>query len=191
MSTARGTRRAGLGALREQTSEFVQGAVATGLLLLATGCGRPFHVQTAPGLVELENQAPAYDYRAIAPEGVVVGVRAIDVRDRGDLDFWTRATLVRMRQLNGYALLGTDDVKSRDGTPGRELRFGHDESGKPYLYSLRLFVAQGRLFVVEAGGPRAEMDRYKANVDWTMKSLKVRCDALLAPVFASRTCNRW
>jgi hypothetical protein len=148
-------------------------------------------VRTAPGLVELENQSPAYDYRAIAPEGVVVGVRAIDVHDRGDLEFWTRATLVRMRQLNGYALLGADNVKSRDGTPGRELRFGHDENGKPYLYTLRLYVAQGRLFIAEAGGPRAEMDRYKANVDWTLASLKVKCDVLLAPVFASRTCNHW
>jgi hypothetical protein len=161
------------------------------LLALATGCGRPFRVQTAPGLVELAQQAPAYDYRALAPEGVVVAVRAIDLDGRGDLDFWARATVLRMRQLNGYALLGSDDVKSLDGTPGRELRFGHDESGRTYLYTVRLFVAQGRLFVVEAGGPRAEMERYKRSVDWTLASVKVRCDSWLAPVLASRTCNRW
>jgi hypothetical protein len=79
-----------------------------------------------------------------------------------------------MRQLNGYALLGTADVKSRDGTPGRELRFGHDESGKPYLYTVRLFVARGHVFVVEAGGPRAEVERYRPSLDWMMGSLKVR-----------------
>jgi hypothetical protein len=165
--------------------------LALPLLLSLAACGRPFKVETAPGLVELEDQAPSYDYRAIAPEGVVVGVRAIETRDHGNLDFWSRATLVRMRQLNGYALLGTADVKSRDGTPGRELRFGHDESGKPYLYTVRLFVAQGRVFVVEAGGPRAEMDRYRDSVEWMMASVKVRCGSLLAPVLASRTCNRW
>jgi hypothetical protein len=161
------------------------------VLALSAGCGRPFRVNTAPGLVELENQEPAYDYRALAPEGVVVAVRAIDLDGRGDLDFWARATILRMRQLNGYALLATEDVKSRDGTPGRELRFGHDESGKTYLYTVRLFVAQGRLFVVEAGGPRSEVERYKGSLGWTMDSVKVRCESWLAPVLASRTCNRW
>lgn len=161
------------------------------LLLGAAACGRPFDVKTPPGLVELDNQQPQYDYRAIAPEGVVVAVRAIDTDGRGDLEFWTRATTLRMRQLDGYALLGEADVKSRDGTPGRELRFGHDENGKPYLYTVRLFVAQGRLFIVEAGGPRDRVLRYRPSIDWMEASVKVRCGGLLAPVLSSHTCNRW
>ena len=122
------------------------------LLLGATGCGRPFKIETAPGMVELDNQEPDYEYRAMTPEGVVLGVRVVDTDDRGDLEFWTRATILRMRQMNGYALLASNPVTSHDGTPGRELHFGHDENGKPYLYTVRLFVAQSRLFVVEAGG---------------------------------------
>jgi hypothetical protein len=149
------------------------------LLLAAAACGgsRPFRVETAPGLVELDpkqSKESGYDYRALAPEGVVMAVRAIDTENRGDLEFWTRATAVRMKQLNGYALLATSDVQSRDGTPGRELRFGHDESGKPYLYTVRLFVAGGRLILVEAGGPRDEVERYGPNLAWMMGSVRVR-----------------
>ena len=40
--------------------------------ILACACGRPFDVKTPPGLVELDDQKPKYDYRAVAPEGVVV-----------------------------------------------------------------------------------------------------------------------
>jgi hypothetical protein len=90
---------------------------------------------------------------------VVVAIHVVDIGDRGDLEFWSRATVLRMHQLNGYALLGASDVKSNDGTQGRELRFGHDENGKPYLYSLRLFVSQNRLFILETGGPREALDR--------------------------------
>ncbi|HEY8089864.1 MAG TPA: serine/threonine protein kinase [Polyangiaceae bacterium] len=144
------------------------------LLALGTGCGRPFDVKTAPGLVELEHQEPDYQYRAISPEGVVMGVRVVDVDKQGDLEFWTRATTLRIRELDGYALLGAADVKSRDGTPGHELRFGHDEHGKPYLYTLRIFVGGGRLFFVETGGPKKEVEHYQGQLDWMQASLKLR-----------------
>jgi hypothetical protein len=167
---------------------LVFGAAA---LLGATGCGRPFKVQTAPGLLELKDQQPGHDFRAMTPEGVVMAVRTIDTDGRGDLDFWTRTVALRMRQMNGYALLGESDVKSRDGTPGHELRFGHDDGGKPYAYTVRLFVAQSRLFIVEAGGPSAEVARYAPSLDWMQSSLKVACDTWVSPVLASKTCNRW
>jgi hypothetical protein len=138
------------------------------------GCGAPaVRVETAPGLVELEGPAP-YEYRALAPEGVVFAARSVDTHTRGDLVFWTRATTLRVKDLGGYALLGASDVRSRDGAPGRELRFGHDEGGKPYLYTVRLFVARGRLVLVESGGPRAEVERYAPSLDWMMASVRVR-----------------
>ncbi len=137
------------------------------------GCGRPFDVKTAPGLVELEHQEPDYAYRAIAPEGVVMAIRVIDTNGRGDLEFWTRATALRMHQLDGYALLGQTPVKSRNGKEGRELDFGHDENGKPYLYSLRVFVTPSHLFLVETGGPKTQVERYKSALDWMQSTLKL------------------
>jgi hypothetical protein len=111
--------------------------------------------------------------------------------DRGDLAFWTRAVTLRMRQEGGYALLATADVRSKDGTPGKELTFGHDEGGKPFVYLVRLFTAQSRVFVVETGGPKAEVERYKSSLDWMLASVQVKCDTFVSPVLASKTCNRW
>ncbi len=155
-------------------------ALALALALATAGCSRPFDVKTAPGLVELDDQGPAYDYRAIAPEGVVVGVKVVDVGDKGDLAFWTRATALRMRQLDGYALLGEGDIRSRNGVAGHEMRFGHDEGGKPYVYTLRVFVqtkgwpsSGSRLYLVETGGPKAEVTRYQSALDWMQASLSL------------------
>ena len=162
--------------------------VAAGLS--AAGCGKPFDVKTAPGFVPLENQV-AYDYRATTPEGVVVAVRVVEDEKRGDLAFWTEALTLQLRDVSGYALLETVDVASRDGTPGRLLKFGHDEDGKPYAYWIRIYPAQGRLFLVEAGGTKPAFDRALPTVDWAMKNIRVRCNHVFAPVLASRTCNRW
>jgi hypothetical protein len=157
----------------------------------ALGCGRPFKVNTPAGFVELADPGSPYEYRAIAPEGVVVGVRDVDIDDKGDLAFWTKAVTLHFRQANGYALTASSEVRSADGTAGRELVFGHDESGKPYFYRIRLFVAQDRLFLVEAGGAKGPMTQYRNTVDWMLSTVRVRCKSWLAPVLASRTCNRW
>ena len=64
-------------------------------------------------------------------------------------------------------------MTSRDGTAGKELVFGHDESGKPFVYRVRLFLAKKRLFVVEAGGTKEQMDRYEASVDWMLATVRL------------------
>lgn len=160
------------------------------LFLGLAACGRPFDVKTAPGFVPLENQT-TYDYRATTPEGVVVAVRVVDDEKRGDLAFWTQAVILQLRDVSGYALLDVSDVRSRDGTAGKLLKLGHDEGDKPFAYWVAIFPAQERLFIVEAGGAKDAFERARPSVEWMLKSVRVRCDTIVSPVLASRTCNRW
>lgn len=160
------------------------------LAFAASACGRPFDVKTAPGFVPLENQT-SYEYRATSPEGVVVAVRVVEDEKRGDLAFWTQAITLQLRDVSGYALLDSVDVESRDGTKGKLLRFGHDEGDKPFAYWVTIFPAQEKLFLVEAGGAKDAFERAKPSVEWMLKSVRVRCDTIVSPVLASRTCNRW
>lgn len=164
--------------------------LAAALSLGAAACGRPFDVKTAPGFVALDNQRD-FDWRATTPEGVVVAVRVVDDEERGDLAFWTQAVTLQLRDVAGYALLDSAEVTSLDGTKGRLLKFGHDEDGKPYAYWVAIYPAQSRLFVLETGGPKELFERARPSLEWTMKSLRVRCSGLLAPVLSSHTCNRW
>jgi hypothetical protein len=165
---------------------FVTAMAVCGLF----ACGRPFDVKTAPGFVELENQT-TYDFRATTPEGVVMAVRVVDDEKRGDLAFWTQAMTLQLRDVSGYALLDVSDVSSRDGTRGKLLKFGHDEGDKPFTYWVSVFPAQDRLFLVEAGGAKEAFDRARPSVEWMFKSVRVRCDTIVSPVLASKTCNRW
>lgn len=162
-------------------------------LALVAGCGRPFDVKTAPGFVELDNQeASSYDYRATSPEGVVFSVKHVDYpEEKGDIAFWTRAVTLQMRDVTGYALLDTKDATALGGTKGKALTFGHDEDGKPYIYLVTIYMRGDRLFIVEAGGTRAQMERFGPSIDWMEKSVRVDCSIFLSPVLASRTCNRW
>jgi hypothetical protein len=164
--------------------------LAAGLAIAALGCGKPFDVKAAPGFVPLENQHD-FDWRATTPEGVVVGIRVVEDEKRGDIPFWTQAITLQLRDVSGYALLESSDIASADGTKGRLLKFGHDEDDKPYVYWVAIFAAQSRLFLVEAGGAKEIFERAKPNIEWTMKTVRVRCDGFLAPVLSSHTCNRW
>jgi hypothetical protein len=138
-----------------------------------SGCGHAFDVKTAPGFVHVKEEGAAYDYRAIAPDGVAVALRSVDVDDKTSVSFWEHAVILRTRELDGYALVTRTDVRSRDGTAGRELVFGHDEQGKPFVYRVRLFLSGSKLVVVEAGGAKENMERWKPSVDWMLASVRV------------------
>jgi hypothetical protein len=143
------------------------------LVSLGSAACRSYEVAAAPGFVKLENAQPPYDWRAVAPDGVAVALRVVPLDDGADLAFWTHAVTLRMREMDGYALVSSSDVRSRDGTAGKELVFGHDESGKPFIYRVRIFLAGKRLYVAEAGGAKDQMDRYAASVDWMLASVRV------------------
>lgn len=147
--------------------------LAGALALGAAACGRSYSVAAAPGFVKLDKEQGPYDWRAVAPDGVAVAMRVVPLDDRADLAFWVHAVTLRMRETEGYALVAEHDVTSRDGTAGKELVFGHDESGKPFLYRVRVFLGKKDLYVVEAGGTKEQMDRYGASVDWMLASVKL------------------
>ena len=90
-----------------------------------------------------------------------------------DVAFWERAVTLRMREMEGYALLESKDVTGGDGARGRELSFGHDEQGKPYLYRVRVFTSSKKLLVVEAGGAKEQMEKMASNVDAMLAQLKL------------------
>lgn len=139
-------------------------------LLAALGCSRPFIPATPPGFVDLGDRYGRNEYRATTADGVVLGIRAFDNDPKGEMAFWSRALERRMRETAGYALLEKRDVVTKGGLKGIEMRFGHDEGKEPYLYSLALFVTEQKVFVVEAGGSKAEVTKQAAQIDWAIRN---------------------
>jgi hypothetical protein len=148
-------------------------AAALVLAALLAGCSN-FVAATPPSFVELSDQRPSYDYRALTADGVVLAIRAIDNDPKGDLAFWVEAIENRMRGTGGYALIEKRTVKCLDDHTGTQLRFGHDEGKDPHLYYLTVFVTDKRIFLLEAGGTKAQIERYDAPIEWSVTHFKPR-----------------
>ena len=144
------------------------------LALALAGCGRPFVPATPPSFVELNEQRPAYDYRATTADGVVLGTRALDNDPKGTLGFWSEAVERRLRSMGGYALLEKRAVTCLGGLAGTQLRFGHDEGATPHVYVVSIFVAEHHIFLLEAGGTKEQMERYAEAVDWSVRNFRPR-----------------
>jgi hypothetical protein len=129
-----------------------------------------FTVNTPNRFVSLKDQTE-YDYRATTPDGMVLGVRAIDNDVKGDLAFWSQALELRLQGMGGYALIEKKDVEA-GALKGVQLSFGHDEGQRPHVYQVVLFVNDKRIFLLEAGGERELFKKYAADVDGWVKSFQ-------------------
>lgn len=147
-------------------------SIFMGLLVVAflsVAC-RPFDINTPDSFVELDEERwSRYDYRATTADGVVVSVRSIENDRRGTTSFWAEAVRSKLRDSRGYALLEEQDVTSRGGIPGKQMRFGRDDSGHTYRYWVTLFVrSEGRkprVWVIEAGGEEEVFERRREAVE--------------------------
>ena len=139
-------------------------------LLLSAGCGVPFATVTPQGFVELKDQEPDYDYRAVNTDGLVIAVRAIKHDPKGDADFWVAAIRKQVREMNGYALLDEKKISTRSGLKGTRLMFGHDESGESMRYDVAVFVTDDHIFLVEFGGTKDEMTRQEPRLDSVLQT---------------------
>jgi hypothetical protein len=143
------------------------------LAALASACGASFRQATPDGFVELEDQR-RYDYRAVTADGLVLGVREIEHKPAGQIDFWVGAIGNHMRERGGYALLEVVEVKNAQGLSGKQLRFGHDEGSRPHLYHVTLFVTDEKIYLLEAGGSAELVKRHAAQLDQAVQAFQVK-----------------
>lgn len=142
------------------------------LALVLLGCGPSFQAATPPGFVNLDEEYSNYDYRATTADGLVLAVRELEHEPKGDMAFWVRAIENEMRTRGGYAHLGTQDVQTRQGLKGKQLRFGHDEGNRPHLYTVTLFVTDDHIYLLEAGGTKEQMTKHADQVNWAVDNFR-------------------
>ncbi|UJR81302.1 serine/threonine protein kinase [Sandaracinus amylolyticus] len=147
------------------------------LALTLGACGPHFGIDTPDDFVSLDEgtqQQRGYAMRATTADGVVIAVREIDDPRRGTRDFWVEAIRNRLRRAGGYALLEEEDIRAASGDTGHQMRFGRDESGRPYAYWITVFVREGRVTVVEAGGRREVFDEEVEDVRRAIASIRIQ-----------------
>ncbi|MBW2460428.1 MAG: serine/threonine protein kinase [Deltaproteobacteria bacterium] len=149
-------------------------SLALSLALSVNGCGSSFAMTAPDGFVELDEDNSNYDARFTSADGVVISVRAIEHDPEGDLAFWVEAIESRVRMNGGYALLDTKEISAASGQTGTQLRFGRDQNGTPFKYWISIFVTEGHLHIVEAGGRTEQFDAAEARVERAIENLELR-----------------
>lgn len=123
--------------------------------LTTAGCGAPFEMSVPDTFVRLDDDAQerdGYEMRSVTNDGVVLAMQVIEHKVEGSLAFWTEAVTRRIRDAQGYALLGTQEVHAATGQPGNLVRFGRDIRGAAYRYTVAIYVTADHIFIAEAGG---------------------------------------
>ncbi len=141
------------------------------LALLVAGC-HGFDAKTPGGFVELDS--PGYDYRAASADGVVLAARSLKNSPKGTLSFYSDVTKRKLREGDGYALVEEREVVARSGQRGSMLRFGRDVGGAAQSYVVTLFVTDDRIFVLEAGGARGDVEAHAADIDAAISGFAIK-----------------
>lgn len=147
------------------------------LLLVAffgsAGCGAAFTMNPPDDYLELESDYSGYSYRATSAEGVRLAVREMDNDGHGSRPFWEQAVRNQLRFNGGYAITEEVEVHAASGHVGRLYRCGKDDSSRTYDYWVALFVTDDHVFVVEAGGLRAQFEPDRADLDAAIAGFRI------------------
>jgi len=159
-----------------KTSSRLALALALGTSITA-GCAPAFELTLPPRFVDLSDDREVmhghFDMRATTPDGVVVGVQALDHRVEGSLTFWSEAVTRGVRDRQGYALLSEDDITASSGVSGHIMRFGRDLDGHAYRYTIALFVTPDHIFVVEAGGREEPYAALEEGIESSIRAMRL------------------
>jgi hypothetical protein len=141
------------------------------LSFASTACGRGFGIETPDGFAELEANDD-YRYRATTAEGVVLAVRREANEPKGGLEFWAAAVANEL-DLRGYSQLDTKDITSKNGTPGKRLKYKVSRNGRPNVLWVAVFVTDSRVIVVETGGDEAHFSNVEPKVTHALSEFEV------------------
>ena len=144
------------------------------LVLVALSVGACGHARfNTPQNFATLSDSETYQQRATSPDGVVIAVRKVEVPARSSLKFWSEAISRRLEASQGYASLGTQELKAQSGHAGRWLKFGRDQNGHAFDYWVALFPAGKKLYLLETGGRRDRFAQARADVERAIKSVKI------------------
>lgn len=142
------------------------------LALALAGCGGS-QLTPPPNFLALQENQNGYHQRATSAQGVVLASREVGNDRHGTLAFWLDAIKQRMRGVRGYALTQESDVHAATGEVGKQLRFGHDEAGGPFIYWLTVYVTHDRIYIVEAGGKKDVFEAAQPQIEQAIRGYRL------------------
>jgi hypothetical protein len=141
------------------------------LSILAAACGPASGLSAPDGFARLGGDH--FDDRIGSASGVVVATRVVANDPKANLDFWTQAIDLRLRQRGYVATEAAKDVKNAAGLPGRSLHYTFNDGTRENRYFLDVYATDRRILLVEATGATADFDARLPKVVETMRSARL------------------
>ncbi len=139
---------------------WTRALVICAALASLTACGRPFVAATPAGFVDLGDKYPEDEYRATTADGVILSARAFDNEPKAP------STSGRARSSAACARWAatpcSKNIAAAASTASLPLRSRRGQ-GNPSSTTSALYVSDDKIFLLEAGGPKAEVQAAAAN----------------------------
>ena len=144
--------------------------IVLSLALLTAACGPVSKLSAPDGFAHVGGE---YDDRVASASGVVIGTRVVPNEPKANLDFWTQAIDLRLRQKGYEPSEQPQDVKSDSGLPGRSLHYVYYDGSHKNRYFVDVYATSRRILVVEAAGAEKDFDANMPKVVGAMRSARL------------------
>ena len=144
--------------------------IVLSLALLTAACGPTSKLSAPDGFAHVGGE---YDDRVASASGVVIGTRVVANEPKANLDFWTQAIDLRLRQKGYEPYEQPQDVKSETGLPGRSLHYVFFDGTRKNRYFVDVYATSRRILLVEAAGDATDFDANLPKVVGAMRSARL------------------
>jgi hypothetical protein len=137
------------------------------LLSMTAACAPASRLAAPDGFAHIGGE---YDDRVASANGIVVGTRVVPNDPKANLDFWTQAIDLRLRNRGYEPSEQPQDVKNDAGLVGRSLRYVYFDGTRKNRYIVDVYATTRRIMLVEAAGAATDFDANLPKVVATMRS---------------------
>ena len=135
------------------------------VLAVTAGAGCRKHIKTPDDFAEMDDPGYDYEYRAISPDEIVLGVQKRPNEPKGDVSFWAKVWKEKYPPIKDYTFVDMEDVTTKGGLKGSLLTFTSEEEDGLYRMMVAIFVIKKNIWILSAGGKdeilEAEADTVK------------------------------
>jgi len=144
--------------------------IVLSLALLTAACGPVSKLSAPDGFAHVEGE---YDDRVASASGIAIATRVVPNEPKANLDFWTQAIDLRLRQKGYEPYEQPQDVKSETGLPGRSLHYVYFDGTRKNRYFVDVYATSRRILLVEAAGDATDFDANLPKVVGAMRSARL------------------
>jgi hypothetical protein len=140
------------------------------VLIGAAGCKK--HIKTPADFAEMDNPGYDYEYRAISPDEIVMGVQKRPNEPKGDVEFWAKVWKEKYPPIKDYEFVDKESLRTKGGLQGSLLEFTSEEEDGLYRLLVAIFVVKKDIWIVTAGGNDENVKDQRDTIVGAFKTFK-------------------